>query len=565
MSTHPDVATQPTAPSDIEVETVDVLQVGYGPGGQALSALLASLGHRVLVAERHPELYNLPRAGHIDHEVVRIVQATGGADEFEAKLWKVSGDYVYVNGDYEVLMSHPIEVEERSVSGWHSDYTLYQPDLEDALHRAVIGLGVEVALGWEVVEIDQDPDRVTALLRRVEYRGGQRSSLDEWRRVEAQYLVAADGASSFVRKALGIGQIDLGFNEQFLDVDMLTLREHTFDPNMAQICDPARPRMLIPMGPRHRRFEWALLPDETVEEMEAEDTAWRLLDEFGVTPETHQIVRQIVYAFQARVAERWRERRIFLAGDAAHTMPPFAGQGLCSAVRDGANLAWKLHLVLAGLADDAMLDSYEAERRPHALAWTAISMEEGKINCVWDPVEAAERDKRFKAGWRPPVFDLPSLEAGVLAQVRPHPLTGKLCIQADVRRGDTEGLLEDLIPRYRVNILAYGFDPRAVLDPDQLTGLSRLGANLVRIDSAGSPPVASADDTASTDTVRFDEVLGSVHVSDVDGDYGKWFAAHGAVAVIERPDFYVFGAAESDGDLSVLVDDLLAQLHPVNR
>jgi 3-(3-hydroxy-phenyl)propionate hydroxylase len=223
-------------------------------------------------------------------------------------------------------------------------------------------------------------------------------------------------------------------------------------------------------------------------------------------------------------------------------------------VRDGANLAWKLHLVLAGLADDTMLDSYEAERRPHALAWTAISMEEGKINCVWDPVEAAERDERFKAGWRPPVFDLPSLEAGVLASVRPHPLTGKLCVQSDVRRGDTEGLLEDLVPRYRFNVLAYGFDPQAVLDQDQLTGLSRLEANLVRIDSAGSPPVAYADD-----------VVSSAHVSDVNGDYGKWFAAHGVVAVIERPDFYVFGAAETDLDLPFLVNDLLAQLRPSER
>ena len=148
---------------------------------------------------------------------------------------------------------------------------------------------------------------------------------------------------------------------------MRTLRAIEMQPNIGQICDPARPRMLMPLGATHRRFEWMLLGHESIEQMERPETAWALLDEFGVTPDTHEIARQIVYTFQARIAERWREGNVLLSGDAAHTMPPFAGQGLLSSLRDSSNLAWKLDLVLRGRAADALLDTYESERRPDVL------------------------------------------------------------------------------------------------------------------------------------------------------------------------------------------------------
>ncbi len=522
-------------------ERFDVIQVGYGPGGQALTALLRTLGDRVLAVERHADPYNLPRAGHIDHEVVRTVQAVGEASVLEPKLWKVSGDYVYVNGDYDVLMSHPIDVEERSISGWHSDYTLYQPDLEDAFNAAVARLGGELALGWDLVDVEQSDDEVVARLRRVQYTEGRRTDLDEWRTVRARYLVAADGASSFVRRALGIGQEDMGFDERFLVVDMLTVGEHVFDPNMAQVCDPARPRMLIPLGPRHRRFEFALRSQDTTEEMERPETAWKLLSEWGVTPETHRIVRQLVYQFQARVAERFREGRILLAGDAAHTMPPFAGQGLCSAVRDACNLGWKLHLVLRGDAPDRLLGTYEPERRPHVLAWTAISIAEGQVNCVWDPAEAHERDLRFKAGWRPPVYDLPKLTAGVLSP-RAHPLVGDLCLQAPVKSDSGTGLLEDLVPGYRFNLLVLGVDPHELLQPEARMVVTKLGGNIIQLVPAGSPADGAFED--------------------VTGAYQSWFAEHQIIALLERPDFYVFGVAGTAEELSQLpleLDEALAR------
>jgi hypothetical protein len=299
--------------------------------------------------------------------------------------------------------------------------------------------------------------------------------------------------------------------------------------------------MLIPLGPRHRRFEFALRSQDTTEEMERPETAWKLLSEWGVTPETHRIVRQLVYQFQARVAERFREGRILLAGDAAHTMPPFAGQGLCSAVRDACNLGWKLHLVLRGDAPDRLLGTYEPERRPHVLAWTAISIAEGQVNCVWDPAEAHERDLRFKAGWRPPVYDLPKLTAGVLSP-RAHPLVGDLCLQAPVKSDSGTGLLEDLVPGYRFNLLVLGVDPHELLQPEARMVVTNLGGNIIQLVPAGSPADGAFED--------------------VTGAYQSWFAEHQIIALLERPDFYVFGVAGTAEELSQLpleLDEALAR------
>jgi len=104
------------------------------------------------------------------------------------------------------------------------------------------------------------------------------------------------------------------------------------------------------------------------------------------------VERKAVYRFHALVADRWRDGRVLLAGDAAHQMPPFAGQGMCSGIRDAANLAWKIAAIVRGEAEDSLLDSYQIEREPHvrAIIETAIAM--GQIVCLLDEAAAAQRD-----------------------------------------------------------------------------------------------------------------------------------------------------------------------------
>jgi 2-polyprenyl-6-methoxyphenol hydroxylase-like FAD-dependent oxidoreductase len=431
-----------------------------------------------------------------------------------------------------------------ATSGWFADYTLWQPNLENALHDAAVAHGAHVNLGWEVVEIADRGDAVDLVVAGVELdKAGRRRRTSARRRIQAKYVVAADGASSFVREAMGIERDDLGFNERWLDVDMATLRDVPFTPNIAQICDPRRPRMLMPLGRSHRRFEWLAFDDESDAELERPETAWRLLEEFGVTPQTHQIVRQIVYTFQARIAQRWRSGRVFLAGDAAHTMPPFAGQGALSALRDAANLAWKLDVVLRGVLSDALLDTYELERSPHVREWTRISMEEGAISCETDPVAAARRDALMLAGEGISIPEFPKLRTGVLQRDPDEALAttvGSLAPQGRVSLDGVEGLFDDVAGGSGFTLTALGADPRGHLRADQLAFLDELGTHIAAV----APPDAT----------------GHGAVLDRHGDYAAYFGERGLAALLARPDFHVFGAVRELKELEALVDDLAAQL-----
>ena len=443
----------------MSAELYDVAIVGYGPGAQCLAALLARAGHRVFACERYPHLHNLPRAGHIDHETLRLVQGLGDAEAFAGTLWEVRGDYVWLNASGELLMLQPALETGEAVSGWWSDYTQWQPNLEAVFDAAARASGANVLLGWQAVGLEQRAGGVTLTIERTALdSGGRPRPTGERRVVQARYLVGADGAGSFVREALGIAREDLGADQRWLDVDMRTLRPIDLRPNIGQICDPARPRMLMPLGASHRRFEWMLLPHESIEEMERPEAAWALLQEFGVTPDTHEIARQIVYTFQARIAERWRDGNVLLTGDAAHTMPPFAGQGLLSSLRDSSNLAWKLDLVLSGRATAALLDTYESERRPHVRAWTEISLAEGRVSCELDPERAAERDRRMLSGEHPMPSGLPMLGPGAFHR-DPDGFIGGLGLQARVEVPGGVGRFDDMLGPRRWALFIRGGAP----------------------------------------------------------------------------------------------------------
>jgi 2-polyprenyl-6-methoxyphenol hydroxylase-like FAD-dependent oxidoreductase len=418
----------------------------------------------------------------------------------------------------------------------------YQPILERALGDRIAGdPNVDVLMGWQAVDFREHDDHVEVVLRRTRIVEGDPRPVvtDEERLLRGRYVIAADGANSWVRRWLGVERDDLGFNEQRLDVDARKKRDLQFDFDCGQRCDPRRPITILPLGKRHRRWEWALLPGETVEEFERPETAWRLLAELGVGPDDVEIVRQLVYTFEARTAVQWRRGRFFLIGDAAHTMPPFMGQGMCSGMRDAKNLAWKLDLVLRGLAPDALLDTYEPERRPHAHDWTVISLEAGKVPCTTDPEQARARDARFRAGWLPALPDFPQLVTGVLARGPSGDVAapaGELGLQAPVERLGRVGLFDDIFDAgARWQVVSTAGDPQACLDPDERAFLEELGAVFAHVGAGG-------------DAV------------DVDGRYATYFAEHGIAAVVNRPDFYVFGAAALLDGLPRLIADLRGQL-----
>ena len=397
---------------------VDVAVVGAGPVGLTLAVLLGQLGRSVVVLERWPAPYRLPRAVHFDDEVGRLFQSCGIGEEVRA-VSEPAEVYEWRNGEGTTLLRFGrIGV---GPSGWPFSSMFCQPELEAAIEgRADELASIDVRRGVTVVSLEQDDDAVTL-------------GCDDGTTVTAGYAVGCDGANSTVRDLLGIGVDDRGFFYDWLIVDVVLDEPRVFDPINLQVCDPARPTTVVSGGPGRRRWEFMRLPEETLDSLGQEARAWELLADWDVGPDDARMERHAVYTFQARVAERWRSGRVLLAGDAAHLMPPFAGQGMCSGIRDAANLAWKLDLVLTGRATPDLLATYEQERRPGAEAAIEMSIELGKVICVPDPAEAAARDEAMAAAVTGEVAEVPghpALAAGLI--LGGSPLAGERFPQCEV-------------------------------------------------------------------------------------------------------------------------------------
>src|SRR5271165_768649 len=295
--------------------TADVAIVGYGPTGQALALLLGRLGHSVVVIERWPDLYPLPRAVHFDHEVARIFQAAGVMAD-AAGITETVDTYQWRNADGQMLLE--LDTRGMGPSGWPIAHMFAQPELERVLDKHVKAQpNVEVRQGWSARSVTEIADGVRIEVERGEIGDGQWVATGEQGIVKARWLVGADGANSFVRQALGVKVHDLGFAFDWLVVDVKPRQQRDWKPKNCQLCDPRRPTTIVSGGPARRRWEFMALPGEQPAEMNRADAAWRLLAPWGMTPETADLERHAVYTFRGQWAEQWRVGRTLLAGDAA--------------------------------------------------------------------------------------------------------------------------------------------------------------------------------------------------------------------------------------------------------
>jgi 2-polyprenyl-6-methoxyphenol hydroxylase-like FAD-dependent oxidoreductase len=525
-------------------ETIyDIAIVGYGPIGQMLALLLGQKGYHVLVVERWPRRYPLPRAVHYDHEVARIIQAAGVSAALAPTI-ELTDIYEWRNAHGETLLA----LDQRGIglSGWPESTMFTQPTFEAVLDAQVTSLPtIHLQRGWEVFQTEQFADHVALTMRKKNSAEEDISAPGaETRTLRARYLVGADGANSFILQQMDTSITDLGFLFDWLVVDVIPHEERQWSPLCWQLCDPARPTTLVSGGKGRRRWEFMRLEGESVEDLNQTETAWQFLAPWQVTPQNAILERHAVYTFRARWAENWRNGRILLAGDAAHLMPPFAGQGMGVGMRDVINLAWKLDLVLSERATDQILTTYTSERLPHVQHFINYSVELGGIICVTDPEAAAQRDAflliaREQPELAPPPPELPRLGPGILHQ--DDQLAGQLFLQGEVIANGKAGLFDDVVGRGFCLLSIVG-DPATALTPQTHARFTALGGLTALLVSNGS---AAAH-----------------HVIDVNGTYHDWFTAHDCTVVLTRPDFYIFGAASHLEDAETLVNALLAQLHP---
>jgi 3-(3-hydroxy-phenyl)propionate hydroxylase len=498
--------------------TADVAIIGFGPVGKLLALHLGRRGHAVLVVERETGGYPLPRAVTHCSDFARILQSVGLSPDTIPDITEPYDDmYVWRNGEGQTLVE--VDWSGLGESGWYNTYFFHQPSLEERLDALIADLpSVRVLRGWEAQALTQDGAGATVRIRST----GTMSQAT----IAASWVVGADGANSQVRAWAGIDWHDEGYFYDWLVVDVRPRPDVRFPHVAAQSCDVRRPSTMVPGGPGRRRWEFMRLPGETSAELNTTEKAWELLSPYGLTPDNAELERHAVYRFQARWATRWRAGRVFLAGDAAHLMPPFAGQGLGAGVRDVMNLSWKLDAVLRGLAGAQLLDSYGQERLHHATAFVRFSMELGKVICTTDPAEAAARDARMTADWnagmKPPAPPRPGLGPGL----HTGPAGGLLARQGRVRVSGAPPVLFDDAFGGPGGLIARASGMLAGLEPGHRAMLRHLGIDLI----------ALSGPTAQDVTV----------VDDVDASYARWLDDLGADVVLIRPDFHLYGAGRAD-------------------
>ncbi len=516
-----------TTPQD-----TDVVIVGAGPVGLLLAILLGRAGHNVTLVEKWPEIYDRPRAVTMDHEVARILATLGINVDHDPAFENHKELYYWKNADLQNLQI--VDWKSLAPSGWHVTYWFNQPELEARLMDIATSLpSVTLLRGWTAVALAQDADGATV-------RISDTATGQDQKTFRAQFVVGADGANSFVRDSLGLSVVDKGYFFDWLILDMVPDGDYHASPAQWQLCDPKRPTTIVPGGPGRRRWEFMVLPDEDKDEIAKPEAAWRLLEPWGLTPDNAKLERSAVYRFQARWAERWLSGRCMIAGDAAHLMPPFAGEGMCAGLRDAVALGWRLSGILGGKLPEAVLYSYESERISHAKHYIQFSQDLGEIICIADPAQAAERDARMMADLaardhQPISGDLVKLGAGAwCAQTYG---AGELSPQGVVQFDGRQDRFDQAVGQGWF-VLAIEQPAAGLLTDAQMAQLAALGGRVLSLGPKG----------------------GDYDVVTKDQAYADWMAEADAQYAIIRPDFYVAATAKTPEDLGSCFDQVLNAL-----
>lgn len=504
---------------------VDVVIVGGGPVGLTLANILGVQGVQVLVVEERSELIDYPRGVGIDDESLRTFQSIGLIGQ--AQRHTIPNQILrFVNGKGRLLAEIAPSGDDY---GWPKRNGFVQP-LIDAELLAGLARYPSVEVAWQVrMETFHDSgDAVTVKLHEADGTA---------REVSAAYLVGCDGGRSTTRHLLGTTFAGTTSATRWLVVDL----EHDplGSPNSYVGADPRRPFASISIAHGIRRFEFMLMPGESDEDVERPEFLHRLLRPLVPRPEAVQVIRRRVYTHHSRIAGAFRVGRVMLAGDAAHLMPVWQGQGYNSGIRDAMNLGWKLAAVIRGLADEKLLETYDIERRGHARAMIDLSTTVGRFVSIRNRPLAWLRDRVVLAASLLPGLKryivemrfkpMPRYETGAIVPPRkPNSPVGRLFVQPKVRTVEGDMLFDDAVGPWFA-VVCWNNDPMAILDDEALAIWQRLGAKLIAVVPAAQLGTASFPSGVT-----------------VVGDHGTlkaWFDKHAESVVFLRPDRCVAAAS----------------------
>lgn len=513
----------------------DVAVIGYGPTGVTAANLLGAMGLRVAVLERDAEIFSRARAISTDEEVMRVWQRAGLAERLKQDmLTERSIDFVDARGR-SFLSARPT----RRGHGHPPQLFIYQPALEQVLRDGVTRYpNVEALLRHECLRLRQDSDGVELTVLN--------NADDRVHRLRASYVIAADGGSSLTRAQLNVGYEGRTYSDRWVVIDTAIRKQWPGHDRLRFHCDPARPAVDCPTPLGHHRWEFPLLPGEDERHLTTDDAVYELVARYGISSDSIGILRATVYSHHVRFAARWRIGRVFLAGDAAHAMPPWIGQGMAAGVRDVANLCWKLDAVLRGELPETALDTYEAERKPHVKEVTKRAVFVGRIITERRRAVSTARNLGLRALGRLPGFSdwlqdsswIPVARYGAGLQVAGPRARASGCQLPQPWVTGPDGArvrLDDALGSRWLLLHAASATPQLAWD--------RLGVASLTVTPAGSRPARGT-------------------LVDSDGVLLAWLAERRAATLALRPDAYVYAAAPPGAPLPAPPAGFAPASHP---
>ncbi|MEG2263343.1 MAG: bifunctional 3-(3-hydroxy-phenyl)propionate/3-hydroxycinnamic acid hydroxylase [Acinetobacter sp.] len=509
--------------------TTEVAILGAGPVGLTIANYLSKQGVAVTIVEQLDSLIDYPRAIGIDDESLRTIQSLGLVNQVLPHTTSNHAMRFLTPKGRCFADIQPLTRE----FGFSRRNAFIQPQVDNVLLQGLKQYkNTQVLFSRQLTQFSQDAEGVTLNLQNKE---------GDAETIRAQYLIACDGGNSYVRRNLGIAFEGETAPNQWIVIDLEN--DPLATPHIYLCCDPVRPYVSAALPHGIRRFEFMVMPGETQEELSKPENIAKLLSKVLPSTDGIEVIRQRVYTHNARIADKFRVDRILLAGDAAHIMPVWQGQGYNSGMRDAFNLAWKMALVVQGKAGPALLDSYQIERKDHAKAMIDLSVMAGHVLAPpkkWQgfvrdgiayalnyikPIKQYLLEMRFKP--------MPKYHDGaLLSNGAKNSPVGKMFIQPQVQLASGETVLLDEMIGNDFAIIAWVVDPKWGLSPETLQQWKTLGVKFIQ--------VIPAVQLQNSQRKEYEDVI---TIGDIGTDIRSWFGNTSDSVVILRPDRFVAALA----------------------